>query len=80
MSNNNSRIISKKKRIVIKLSGSIFGQDAQETSIKKYAQMLSRINKKVQPVIITGGGRIARHYINLARNLGSDEASLTLKM
>jgi len=73
---NNSRIISKKKRIVIKLSGSIFSQGTQEDSIKKYAQMLSHINKKVQLVIITGGGEIARHYINLARNLGSDEASL----
>lgn len=80
MNNNNSssRIISKKKRIVIKLSGSIFSQDAQESSIKKYAQMLSHIQKKVQPVIITGGGGIARHYINLARNLGSDEASLDI--
>src|ERR671939_641763 len=79
MNNDNSRIISeKKKRIVIKLSGSIFGQDAKESSIKKYAQMLSHINKKVQPVIITGGGGIARHYINLARNLGSDEASLDI--
>ena len=48
MNNNNSssRIISKKKRIVIKLSGSIFSQDAQESSIKKYAQMLSHIQKK----------------------------------
>src|SRR3954449_3923855 len=76
--NNSSRIISKKKRIVIKLSGSIFSQDAKESSIKKYAQMLSHINKKVQPVIITGGGKIARHYINLARYLGSDEASLDI--
>src|SRR5436853_4492958 len=77
--NNNRRITKrKKKRIVIKLSGSLFSQDAQENSIKKYAQMLSHINKKVQPVIITGGGRIARHYINLARNLGSDEASLDI--
>ena len=33
---------------------------------------------KVQPIVITGGGRIARHYINLARNLGSDEASLDI--
>ena len=78
MNNDNSRIISEKKRIVIKLSGSIFGQDAKESSIKKYAQMLSHINKKIQPVIITGGGIIARHYINLARKLGSDEASLDI--
>jgi uridylate kinase len=74
---NKSRIIHR-NRIVIKLSGSIFSYEAREISIKKYAQMLSHIDKKIQPVIITGGGVIARHYINLARNLGSDEASLDI--
>jgi uridylate kinase len=79
MNNNSSRITKEKKRkIVIKVSGSIFGQDAQENSIKKYAKMLHYISKKVQPVVITGGGKIARQYINLARNLGSDEASLDI--
>ncbi|MCC2649185.1 MAG: pyrH [Nitrososphaeraceae archaeon] len=32
----------------------------------------------VQPIVIAGGGKIARHYINLARDLGSDEASLDI--
>jgi uridylate kinase len=30
----------------------------------------------VQPVIVSGGGIIARHYVNLARSLGADESSL----
>ena len=28
--------------------------------------------------MIAGGGKIARHYINLARSLGSDEANLDI--
>ena len=68
----------RKKRVVIKLSGSIFSQDANYISIKKYAGMLSDISNRVQPIVITGGGKVARHYINLARNLGSDEANLDI--
>jgi uridylate kinase len=73
--NNNS---SRKKRIVIKLSGSIFNQDTNHDSIKDYAQMLIDISNNVQPIVIAGGGKIARHYIDLARSLGSDEANLDI--
>jgi uridylate kinase len=76
--NNNNYIRSRKKRVVIKLSGSIFSQDANKDSIKKYTEMLSNISNRVQPIVITGGGKIARYYINLARNLGSDEANLDI--
>jgi uridylate kinase len=69
---------NERDRIVIKLSGSIFSQDLHNTSIKKYAEMLSHISKKVHPIVIAGGGKIARLYINLARSLGSDEATLDI--
>jgi uridylate kinase len=68
----------RKKKVVIKLSGSIFGSSAKSKSIKEYGKMITELNKYVQPVIIAGGGNIARHYIDLARELGSDEASLDL--
>lgn len=67
-----------KDRIVIKLSGSIFGQDTNESLIGEYAEMLLSINNEIQPIVISGGGKIARHYINLARALGSDEANLDI--
>jgi uridylate kinase len=67
-----------KMRVVIKLSGAVFSQGAQENPISEYAEMLTYVNKKVQPVVITGGGKVARHYINLARKLGSDEATLDM--
>lgn len=76
--NKNHGIVGRKKRVVIKLSGSIFSQDTDYAKIKKYAEMLSDISNRVQPIVIAGGGKVARHYINLARNLGSDEANLDI--
>ena len=74
---NNSNRISR-KRVAIKLSGSIFSEQRNEDTIKRYAEMLTDISIDVQPIVIAGGGKIARHYINLARSLGSDEASLDI--
>ena len=78
MEYNNNNHNSRKKRIVIKLSGSIFSQDTNHDSIKDYAQMLIDISNNIQPIVIAGGVKIARHYIDLARNLGSDEANLDI--
>ena len=75
-----------KKRVVIKLSGSIFSlsnnneQDNHEyyNTFKQYSDVLTNLTNYVQPIVITGGGSIARLYINFARKLGQDEASLDL--
>ena len=64
-----------KKRIVIKLSGRIFGMDNTKM-LKDYASFLVKISKTCQPIVIAGGGNIARHYINHARSSGADESTL----
>ena len=64
-----------KKRIVIKLSGRIFGMDNVKV-LKDYATFLVKISKICQPIIIAGGGTIARHYISHARSSGADESTL----
>jgi len=64
-----------KKRIVIKLSGRIFSMDNVKM-LKDYASFLVKISKICQPVIIAGGGNIARHYITHARSSGADESTL----
>ena len=64
-----------KKRIVIKLSGRIFGIDNVKV-LKDYATFLVKISKVCQPIIIAGGGNIARHYISHARSSGADESTL----
>ena len=64
-----------KKRIVIKLSGKIFGMNNTKL-LKDYATFLVKISKTCQPVIVAGGGNIARHYISHARFSGADESTL----
>ena len=75
-----------KKRVVIKLSGSIFSlsdthvQDSNNyyNIFKQYSDVLINLTNNVQLIVITGGGNIARLYIKFARKLGLDEASLDL--
>jgi len=64
-----------KKRIVIKLSGKVFAMDNVRV-LKDYAEFLVRISKICQPIVIAGGGNIARHYISHARSSGADESTL----
>jgi uridylate kinase len=68
----------KKKILVIKLSGSLFNFKTTSQSLKQYARLLLEMQTRVQPVVVCGGGMIARHYVNLARSLGSDESSLDI--
>lgn len=63
------------KRIVIKLSGRVFGVDDVQTLVD-YATFLVRISKICQPIVVAGGGTIARHYISHARSSGADESTL----
>ena len=46
-----------KKRIVIKLSGSLFGLEDAKT-LKQYAEFFVKISKICQPIIIAGGGKL----------------------
>ena len=62
-------------RIVIKLSGRVFDPDNTRT-LKDYASFLARISRICQPVVVAGGGTIARHYISDARSFGADESTL----
>ena len=71
-----NKVSKQKKILVIKLSGSVFNFKTTSKSLKEYAQVLLDIQTKVQPVVVSGGGIIARHYVSLARSLGSDESSL----
>jgi uridylate kinase len=64
-----------RKRIVIKLSGKVFGMNNTKL-LKDYATFLVKISKICQPIIIAGGGNIARHYISHARLSGADESTL----
>ena len=64
-----------KKRIVIKFSGRVFAMENIKL-LKDYARFLAKVSKTYQPIIIAGGGKIARHYISHARSSGVDESTL----
>ena len=53
----------------------MFGDNAG-SKLREYAKMLDVIGGQVQSVVVAGGGKIARHYINTAREFGADEATL----
>lgn len=57
------------------MSGKIFGIDNAKV-LKDYAEFLVKISKTCQPIVIAGGGNIARHYISHARSSGADESTL----
>ncbi len=67
---------SQYRRVVVKLSGSVFNlEDLEE--IKGYAELFKGLSSDgIQAVVIAGGGREARRYIDAARALGADESSL----
>ena len=64
-----------KKRIVVKLSGKIFAME-ETKKLKDYATFFVKKSKICQPIIIAGGGKIARYFISHARSSGADESTL----
>ena len=64
-----------KKTIVIKFSGKVFGVENIKI-LKDYARFLVKLSKTHQPIVVAGGGKIARHFISHARSSGADESTL----
>ena len=64
-----------KKRFVIKLSGRVFSMD-ETKKLKDYATFFVKKSKTHQPIIVAGGGKIARYFISHARSSGADVSSL----
>jgi len=64
-----------KKPIVIKFSGKVFGVENIKI-LKDYARFLVKLSKTHQPIVVAGGGKIARHFISHARSSGADESTL----
>lgn len=65
----------RKRRIVIKLSGSSFAPERMGL-LGEYADMLVQALPRCQPIVVAGGGTIARTYIDHARKAGADESTL----
>ena len=61
-------------RIVITVGGSIIIKDHNYKKFQDYAQVLREMSEKHQITVVVGGGRTARDYIGIARDLGASEA------
>jgi uridylate kinase len=65
------------KSIVISIGGSvILSEEADVFFLRKLASLLKKISKQYKIFIIVGGGKIAREYIKLGRELDFDEKTL----
>lgn len=65
------------KSIVISIGGSvILSEEADVSFLRKLASLLKKISKQYKIFIIVGGGKIARDYIKLGRELNFDEKTL----
>ena len=63
--------------IAISAGGSIMIPDAPDVPyIKQLAQEIVALSKSFRVFVVVGGGRLARNYIQAARQLGADESSL----
>ena len=63
-----------KMRIVITVGGSIIIKDHDYKMFKDYAEVLKDMKEEHQLYVVVGGGRTARDYIDIARELGASEA------
>ncbi|MBI3413235.1 MAG: UMP kinase [Candidatus Aenigmarchaeota archaeon] len=68
-----------KKKIVIKLGGSfLFDKGPNTKHMKEIAEMIKRLDKDYQFIVIIGGGSVNRMYVEAAREIGTNESYFDL--
>ena len=67
------------EKVVVSIGGSILVPGNRDSDyIKKLAHMLEEAHKKVQIVVVCGGGKIARYYTETGKELGGDTYQLDM--
>ena len=61
-------------RIVAAIGGSILLQDYNAERFKEYAKLLKELSEEHEMFVVVGGGKPAREYIGVVRDLGAGEA------
>lgn len=64
-----------KMKIVVTVGGSIIIKDQDYKKFKDYANVLRDMNNEHNLFVVVGGGKTARDYIGIARDLGVSEAA-----
>jgi uridylate kinase len=60
-------------KAVLKLGGFVFDSELSGKRVGTYAKVMKEFSEKNRLVAVTGGGSIARKYIDAARELGASE-------
>ena len=61
-------------KIVVAIGGSILLKDYDSTRFKQYSEILNDLTKEHEIFVVVGGGKPAREYIGVVRDLGAGEA------
>jgi len=59
-------------KIVLSLGGSVFIKNFDANRIRRFAEVIDRVAEDHKMFVVVGGGKIARDYISVARELGAD--------
>ncbi len=63
--------------VVLSLGGSVLTRDEGDTAyLRKLAKILIGVSATRKLYVVVGGGKVARYYIGVGRELGADETSL----
>jgi len=62
-------------KIVISIGGSVLVSDFNPERVRKFAIAIEKLAEGNKVFVIVGGGKIAREYISVARELGANETS-----
>jgi uridylate kinase len=61
-------------RVVIRIGGSVVASPVNTELMSKYAELLKTLRKQTHEVaVVVGGGKLAREFIGIAKNLGIGE-------
>ena len=62
------------KKIVIRIGGSVVASPPNPKLLEKYAELIKDLRRQGHQIaVVVGGGKPAREFINLARELGLSE-------
>ena len=61
-------------KIVVAIGGSILLKDYDSTRFKQYSEILKKLTNEHELFVVVGGGKPAREYIGVVRDLGAGEA------
>ncbi len=64
-------------KVVVSLGGSVIVPDDNDDAfLKRFSEMISSLCDRYQIYLVCGGGKIARYYIKVGRNMGLPENDL----